>query len=178
MERVAENLARTGLRAACVVGDALTHEGRYDAVLLDAPCSATGTIRRHPDLPHARDGAGIGELIEMQAAMLDHALTLLAPGGRLVFCTCSLLPDEGECQVEAALARHAGLRVDRDALDLPGVVPGWITAEGGLRLRPDHWPERGGMDGFYIACLRACRVTFPPADGHAGITQGPCAFRR
>ncbi len=154
LERVADNLARTGLSATGVVADALTHEGCYDAVLLDAPCSATGTIRRHPDLPHARDGAGIGELIGMQAAMLDHALSLLKPGGRLVFCTCSLLPDEGECQVDEALARHTDLTVDRASLDLPGIEPGWITEEGGLRLRPDYWPERGGMDGFYIACLR------------------------
>src|SRR6056297_1942821 len=154
MARVTENLARTGLSAQCVTGDALTHRGSYDAILLDAPCSATGTVRRHPDLPHARDGAGIGDLIGVQAAMLDHALTLLRPGGRLVYCTCSLLPDEGECQVEAALARHPGLRVDRGALDRPGVAPEWITEEGGLRLRPDFWPEHGGMDGFYIVCLR------------------------
>ena len=154
MARVAENLARTGLTADCVVGDALAHQGQYDAVLCDAPCSATGTIRRHPDLPHAKDGSDFGALIELQAAMIDHALTLLRPGGRLVFCTCSLLPDEGECQVAAALARHPGLWVDRAALDLPGVDPGWITEEGGLRLRPDHWPDLGGMDGFYIACLR------------------------
>jgi 16S rRNA (cytosine967-C5)-methyltransferase len=157
MGRVAENLARTGLNAVCVTGDALTHEGQYDAVLLDAPCSATGTIRRHPDLPHARDGAGIGKLIEMQAAMLDHALTLVKPGGRLVFCTCSLLPDEGECQVDGALARHSGLTVDRAALDLAGIEPAWIAEEGGLRMRPDFWPDRGGMDGFYIACLRRAR---------------------
>ena len=85
--------------------------------------------------------------------MLDHALTLLAPGGRLVYCTCSLLPDEGECQVEAALARHPGLAADRAALTLPGIDPAWITPEGGLRLCPDHWPDRGGMDGFYIALL-------------------------
>ncbi|MFO7758188.1 MAG: RsmB/NOP family class I SAM-dependent RNA methyltransferase [Roseovarius sp.] len=154
MARVAENLARTGLTAECVTGDALHHQGRYDAILCDAPCSATGTIRRHPDLPHAKDGSDFGELIELQAAMIDHALTLLRPGGRLVFCTCSLLPDEGECQAEAALDRHPGLWADRAALDLPGVDPDWITEEGGLRLRPDYWPASGGMDGFYIACLR------------------------
>ena len=154
MARVAENLARTGLTATFVVGDALEHEGVYDAVLLDAPCSATGTIRRHPDLPHAKDGSDFGGLIALQAAMIDHALGLLAPGGRLVFCTCSLLPDEGECQVEEALLRHPGLTVDRSALDRSGIADDWITEEGGLRLRPDYWPELGGMDGFYVACLR------------------------
>ncbi|SEM90546.1 16S rRNA (cytosine967-C5)-methyltransferase [Roseovarius tolerans] len=154
MARVAENLARTGLTATCVVGDALEHAGVYDAVLLDAPCSATGTIRRHPDLPYAKDGSEFGALIGIQAAMIDHALGLLAPGGRLVFCTCSLLPDEGECQVEEALVRHAGLTADRAALDRPGIAPEWITEEGGLRLRPDYWPDLGGMDGFYMACLQ------------------------
>lgn len=155
MTRVAENLARTGLAATCVVGDALDHQGGpYDAILLDAPCSATGTIRRHPDLPHAKDGSDFGALITLQAAMLDHALTLLKPTGRLVFCTCSLLPDEGECQIEEALERHPDLKVERAALARPGIDPGWITEEGGLRLRPDYWPDLGGLDGFYIACLR------------------------
>lgn len=155
MARVRENLARTGLNATLVTGDALTHEGSYDAILLDAPCSATGTIRRHPDLPHARDGSEIGDLIALQAALLDHALSLLKPGGRLVYCTCSLLPDEGECQVDEALLRHPTLSVDRAALDLPGIDPAWITQEGGLRLRPDYWADQGGMDGFYMAVLRA-----------------------
>lgn len=154
MARVTSNLARTGLQAEVVVGDAMTHQGQYDAILLDAPCSATGTIRRHPDLPHAKDGSDFGALMEMQAAMLDHALSLLKPGGRLVYCTCSLLPDEGEVQIDEALARHPGLRVDPAALDLPGIDPAWITDEGGLRLRPDFWADQGGMDGFYIACLR------------------------
>lgn len=151
--RVRENLGRTGLTAKIVAGDGLEAGGQFDAVVLDAPCSATGTIRRHPDLPLARSGEEIGGLIELQAAMLDHALTLLKPGGRLIYCTCSLLPDEGECQVEEALARHEGLKVIPEAFDLPGVEAGWRSSEGGLRLRPDFWAERGGMDGFYMACL-------------------------
>ena len=154
LARVRENLARTGLTAKVVAQDALDHQGRYDAILLDAPCSATGTIRRHPDLPHAKDGSDFLSLIELQARMIDHALTLLNPGGRLVFCTCSLLPDEGECQVDEALTRHKTLKTDPGALDIPGIDPAWKTEEGGLRLRPDYWPDQGGMDGFYIACLR------------------------
>ena len=85
--------------------------------------------------------------------MIDHALSLLKSGGRLVFCTCSLLPDEGEVQVDEALERHTGLSVDRLALDIAGIDPDWRTSEGGLRLRPDYWADRGGMDGFYIAQL-------------------------
>jgi 16S rRNA (cytosine967-C5)-methyltransferase len=85
--------------------------------------------------------------------LLDHALTLLKPGGRLVFCTCSLLPVEGEFQITAALKRHEGLSViPADAMGLGGDA-GWQSPEGGLRLRPDFWPEIGGMDGFYMACL-------------------------
>ena len=151
LARVRENLRRTGLGADLVTGDALTHEGLYDAILLDAPCSATGTIRRHPDLPHVHQGERISELIDLQAAMLDHALSLLKPGGRLVFATCSLIPDEGECQVEEALSRHPGLRVLPP--DAPWIEEPWRSAEGGLRLRPDYWADRGGMDGFYMALL-------------------------
>jgi len=155
MERVGENLARVGLSAKCVVSDAFAFDqGGFDAVLLDAPCSATGTIRRHPDLPYAKDGSEFGALIDQQEAMIDHALTLLKPGGRLVFCTCSLLPDEGEVQAEEALARHPGLTIDAEALRRDGINPDWITPEGGLRLRPDYWADYGGMDGFYMAVLR------------------------
>ena len=154
MQRVRENLERAKLSAELVVGDALETSGEYDAVLLDAPCSATGTIRRHPDLPLVKDGSDFGGLIELQAQMLAHAVTLLKPGGRLLFCTCSLLPDEGECQVEDLLEAHPELEIDRDALTIEGVDPDWITQEGGLRLRPDYWAEQGGMDGFYIALLR------------------------
>ena len=155
MARIAENLTRTGLAANAVVSDAFAFdEGNFDAILLDAPCSATGTIRRHPDLPHAKDGAEFGALIDQQTALIDHALGLLRPGGRLVYCTCSLLPDEGEVQVTEALERHADLTVLADAWNLPGIDPAWRTEEGGLRLRPDYWPDLGGMDGFYTAVLQ------------------------
>jgi 16S rRNA (cytosine967-C5)-methyltransferase len=153
MERLQENLSRTGLSADLIVGDALEQAGQFDAVLLDAPCSATGTIRRHPDLPHAKDGSEFGALIELQAQMLAHAWTLVKPGGRMVFCTCSLLPDEGECQIEEALDMFPEMTADRACFGGLGIDPAWITEEGGLRLRPDYWAERGGMDGFYMALL-------------------------
>lgn len=155
MARVKENLKRAGLKAKTIVADAFAiEEGGYDAILLDAPCSATGTLRRHPDLPYAKDGSEFGALIDQQTGLIDHALTLLAPGGRLVFCTCSLLPDEGEIQVEEALERHGDITIDTQAFKADWIDPAWITDEGGLRLRPDYWPELGGMDGFYIAVLR------------------------
>tara|TARA_R110002049_G_scaffold44333_5_gene129972 strand:- start:25191 stop:26465 length:1275 start_codon:yes stop_codon:yes gene_type:complete len=154
MQRVGENLTRVGLKAKTLTMDARAVTGEYDAILLDAPCSATGTMRRHPDLPYAKDGSEFGTLIELQSELIDHAWSLLISGGRLVFCTCSLLPDEGEVQVDEALERHGDMTVDREALALPGVDNAWVTSEGGLRLRPDYWAELGGMDGFYIACLR------------------------
>ncbi|MEX0286642.1 MAG: RsmB/NOP family class I SAM-dependent RNA methyltransferase, partial [Paracoccaceae bacterium] len=149
-----ENLARTGLTAKVVEADVLSLSGQYDAILLDAPCSATGTIRRHPDLPHVRDGSGLSDLTRLQGRMLDHAWTLLKPGGRMVFCTCSLLPIEGEAQILTALTRHSDMQTDPDALALPGIDPSWVNPKIGLRLRPDYWADIGGMDGFFIAALR------------------------
>ena len=142
-----------GRLAEIITGDAGTFapNSLYDGVLLDAPCSATGTIRRHPDLPVARDGEEIAELLELQARLIDRALGLLKPGGRLVYATCSLLPEEGEEQAEAALGRHPGLAVE--APEGPGVDPGWRVALG-LRTRPDHWADLGGMDGFFVTRLR------------------------
>ena len=152
LERLRANLHRTGLGARVIVADALTHKGRYDAVLLDAPCSATGTLRRHPDLPHIRGIEAVQDLAALQSRMIDHALTLLVPGGRLVFCTCSLLPAEGEDQTRAALERHPGLRADTPSL--PGIPEDWRTPEGGIRTRPDFWPDIGGIDGFYMVRFR------------------------
>ncbi|QBF33747.1 RsmB/NOP family class I SAM-dependent RNA methyltransferase [Thalassococcus sp. S3] len=154
MARVSENLKRTGLDADLIIADALEHGGAYDAVLLDAPCSATGTIRRHPDLPFAKDGGDFAGLIALQGQLIDHAWSLLKPGGRMVFCTCSIFPDEGEVQIEEALIRHRDMSADRAAYDLNGIDRAWQTEEGGLRLRPDFWLQHGGMDGFYIAFLR------------------------
>ena len=154
LKRVEENLKRTGLSAAIITQDARAAAGSYDAILLDAPCSATGTMRRHPDLPYAKDGSEFGDLIDLQSELIDHAWSLLKPGGRMVYCTCSLLPDEGEVQIDEALLRHGDMVVDTDAVNVAGVDPEWTTSEGGLRLRPDYWPEIGGMDGFYIACLQ------------------------
>lgn len=154
MARVAENLERTKLSVTQVVGDALEFQGQlFDAILLDAPCSATGTIRRHPDLPYAKDGSNFPDLFKLQERMLDHALTLLKPNGRLVYCTCSLLFDEGEEQIKDVLARHPGLQRDLDALRLPFIPDEWVN-EFGLRTRPDFWAADGGMDGFFISVLR------------------------
>ncbi len=152
LARVEQNLSRTGLKARLIEGDALEHHGQYDAILLDAPCSATGTIRRHPDLPHAHQGEKISELIGLQEAMLAHALGLLKPGGRLVFATCSLLPDEGECHVDTL--REERLDIEVLPLTAPWIDDKWRSSEGGLRLRPDFLAAQGGMDGFYMAALR------------------------
>ncbi len=154
LARLRENLSRTGLSAEVIAADALqwTPDAPFDAVLLDAPCSATGTIRRHPDLPFAKDGSEMPALLDLQARLIDRALGFLKPGGRLIYCTCSVLPDEGERQAEAVLARHPGLAVV--PADAEGADPAWRTETGALRLRPDHWADRGGIDGFYIVTFR------------------------
>ncbi len=151
--RLQENLTRTKLSADIKVEDAMKlPKDQFDVVLLDAPCSATGTIRRHPDLCHARDGAEINGLIQLQAKLLRHAAKLVSPGGTLIFCTCSLIPDEGEVQVEEFLSANKGFQAKK--ITQPWIEESWRTEEGGVRLRPDYWSELGGMDGFYIACLQ------------------------
>ena len=150
-----ENLYRTGLKADVHTIDAfeLTAQ-KYDAIVLDAPCSATGTMRRHPDLPYAKDGTEFATLIDLQESLLNHALTLLAPEGRLVFCTCSLLPDEGEVQVETALERNTDFEVDPEMFEFASVQSEWFIESLGLRLRPDYLAAEGGMDGFFVSVLR------------------------
>ena len=153
LQRLHENLDRTGLSAKVVVADLLdwAPDQRFDAILLDAPCSATGTIRRHPELPYIRSASDLKALFALQSALIDKALALLKPGGRMVFATCSLLPEEGEAQIKAALERHPDLAVG--STDLPGLDAEWRSTQGGIRLRPDFWGEKGGMDGFCATLL-------------------------
>ena len=156
---LAENLARLGLKAEQVLADAATWQPGelFDAVLLDAPCSSTGTVRRHPDIPYIKSPKDIEALAALQARLLDNAASLLKPGGKLVYSTCSLEPEEGEAQIAAFLARN-------DALSLEPIEPeelfgqtGWIEPSGCLRTFPFELrldtPEWSGMDGFFVTRL-------------------------
>jgi len=149
LQRVAENLARAGCRAALKVGDASDPSGtdwgerRYDRILVDVPCSATGVLRRHPDIRLLRRATDLAALVRRQAAILDALWPLLAPGGRLLYVTCSLLPDENARQVDAFCERHPKAR----AVELPA-TPG-IRAGEGVQLLPGL----DESDGFYYAAL-------------------------
>ena len=149
--RLHENLARLALAAEVVQADALAWRppALVDAVLLDAPCSATGTIRRHPDIPHLRRQRDVEELAVQQAALIRSAASMLRPGGRLVYAVCSLQLEEGAGQCAAALA--CGLApAPFTAMEL-AALPEALTPDGCVRTHPGLWPERGGMDGFFIA---------------------------
>ncbi|HEY4252081.1 MAG TPA: RsmB/NOP family class I SAM-dependent RNA methyltransferase, partial [Roseomonas sp.] len=148
--RLRENLARLQLSAEVVEADAAAWrpDGLFDAVLLDAPCTATGTIRRHPDVAHLKRAKDVTSAAELQHKLISAAAALLKPGGRLVFATCSLQREEGEAQAERAIPGLAPRPFPADAI--PG-LPGAITAEGYLRTRPDLMAEAGGMDGFFAA---------------------------
>ena len=164
LKRLEANLARCRLGARVVAADALRWEPEAEvgAILLDAPCSASGTIRRHPDLPHlTRDLAG---LTQLQGKLLARAWDWLAPGGRLVYAVCSILPAEGEKQAAIfAAARPDALRVPVDAAAL-GAPAEWVDAAGALRLRPDYWGARGGIDGFYAAVFEKAVADMPESD--------------
>lgn len=148
--RLRENLTRLKLTAEVVEADAVAWrpDGLFDAVLLDAPCTATGTIRRHPDVAHLKRAKDVASAAELQHRLIEAAAALLKPGGRLVFATCSLQREEGEAQAERGIAGLAPRPFPADAL--PG-LPGAITPEGHLRTRPDLMAEAGGMDGFFAA---------------------------
>ncbi|MBY8974674.1 methyltransferase domain-containing protein [Rhodobacteraceae bacterium NNCM2] len=150
--RIEENLRRTGLAADLVAADALgwSPAEPFDAILLDAPCSATGTIRRHPDLPHRGVEEGLADLVTLQQRLLDRAFEWLKPRGEMVFCTCSLFRAEGEEQVSAFLDRTPAATLR--PVELPEMP--WAVTDGCLRTRPDQWAEAGGLDGFFAAILR------------------------
>ena len=131
--------------------------GPFDAVLVDAPCSATGTIRRHPDVPWLKSEVDLTQLTSLQQRLLDRAATLVKPGGRIVYCVCSLEPEEGEAQVAALLARNPNVtRVPLQPADVFGHAE-FLNAAGDLRtlpqMLPDADPHLGGMDGFFGARL-------------------------
>ncbi len=149
--RLSDNLARLGLTAEVVAADALLWRPPVllDAVLLDAPCSATGTIRRHPDVARLKRPTDVTVLAALQARLIAAAAQMLRPGGRLVFATCSLQAEEGEAHLRAADA--AGLLPDPIREDELPWLEQAITAGGNLRTRPDFWAEAGGMDGFFAA---------------------------
>ena len=149
-----ENLKRTGLKANVKMMDAFNLRDRsFDVIVLDAPCSATGTLRRHPDLPFTKNGSGVGKLLELQEKLLDHALSLLKPEGRLIYCTCSLLPLEGEVQILKLLSRNKNTELDLSILEHSFLEKKWLSDNVGVRLRPDYLSDNGGMDGFFVSLL-------------------------
>jgi 16S rRNA (cytosine967-C5)-methyltransferase len=164
LNRLRENLTRLSLQADTVVADALewqpdsSNGGSFDAVLLDAPCSSTGTIRRHPDVPWLKTEADIAALTSLQQRLLDRAVELLKPDATLVYCVCSLEAEEAEEQIAALLARDP--RVARQPITTQDVFghAEFLTADGDLRTLPTHLPDPdsrwGGLDGFYAARLK------------------------
>ncbi len=155
LERLRENLARTGLRAEVVVADVLAWRppAPLPALLLDAPCSATGTLRRHPDVGWLKGADDIARLADLQRRLLDHAADCLAPGGVMVYCVCSLEREEGADQVAAFLDRHADFVRQPIAAGEVAGLDAAVTGVGDVLTAPDLRAAAGGMDGFFIARL-------------------------
>jgi 16S rRNA (cytosine967-C5)-methyltransferase len=158
LARLNENLTRLGVAAATAAADVLEWQaGPFDAVLLDAPCSSTGTIRRHPDIAYLKRETDVAALAEVQRRLLDRAVDLTRPGGTLVYCSCSLEPEEGEEQIAALIGRDP--RVRRRPLTAAEVAgrEEFVTQAGDLRTLPCHLPDSdsrmAGLDGFYAARL-------------------------
>lgn len=150
LKRLRENLARTKLEAEVICADALDFRAEpFDAVLLDAPCTSTGTLRRHPDVAWLRRPSDIRSLADLQSKLIAAAAKLLKPGAPLVYAVCSLEPEEGPAVVAEAL--RAGWR--RDPIRAGEIPSAFVTSDGDMRTHPGHWPEIGGLDGFYAARL-------------------------
>jgi 16S rRNA (cytosine967-C5)-methyltransferase len=152
LERLRQNLARTKLKAEVICADALEFSaGPFDAILLDAPCTSTGTLRRHPDVAWLRRPTDIRALAELQTQMVVACTKLLKPGGTLVYAVCSLEPEEGPGVVAEAL-KTGWRRAPLTPADVAG-GDDFITPDGDLRTLPSQWPDIGGLDGFYAARL-------------------------
>ncbi len=176
LDRLVTNLKRLGLPVSAIAADALTWrpEQPVDAVLLDAPCTATGAIRRHPDVPHLKQPEDVARLAVVQENLLRAAVDILRPGGILVYCTCSLEPEEGPERVEALLRSGAPVErrpIGRDEIGADDIgAPDWVTPVGDLRTLPCHLAEYDGVDGFYAARLVKLGASGPdsPADSPPG----------
>lgn len=163
LKTVAENLRRTGLAAETVKADVLAWSPaeKAEAILLDAPCTATGAIRRHPDILWSKSEDDVAALAKLQSRLIDKAAALLAEGGLLVYATCSLQPEEGEMQIEAALARHKRLVREPVKAEEIGGLGEAVTRRGDLRTLPSMWAGTGGIDGFFAARLRLAPAGAP-----------------
>lgn len=155
LRRLRANLERTGLTAEVIVadGEAWADDRQFDAVLLDAPCTATGTLRRNPEALYALGPAEIAKLADVQHRLLDAAAERVKPGGRLVYCVCSLEREEGETQVLAFLKRRPEFSLAPVDPGAVGAPPAALSKEGWLRLTPAQWADRGGLDGFFAVRL-------------------------
>jgi 16S rRNA (cytosine967-C5)-methyltransferase len=162
LERLTENMRRLGLSVETVAIDALTYQGGpFDAILLDAPCTATGTIRRHPDVAWTKELLDLQKLASLQARLLKKAVDMLKPGGRLIYCTCSLEPEEGEMQIATLMESDGRVRrapFTRTDMALLGPELGRaINGQGELRtlpfMLPSDDPRLQGIDGFFAARL-------------------------
>jgi 16S rRNA (cytosine967-C5)-methyltransferase len=156
LERVKQNLERTKLTADIICTDALEWEPEtadFDIVLLDAPCSATGTFRRHPDVLYNRSPKDVANLVRLQDKLLAKAAAFVRPGGTLIYCTCSLMPKEGQPRVDRFLQNVPDFRLI-PILKAEGLaLPEEAFSDGSLRSLPYYLEDKGGMDGFFIARL-------------------------
>jgi 16S rRNA (cytosine967-C5)-methyltransferase len=155
LDRLVANLTRLSLPVSAIAADALTWrpEQLVDAVLLDAPCTATGAIRRHPDVPHLKNPEDVARLSVVQENLLRAAVDMLKPGGLLVYCTCSLEPEEGPLRVQSLVRSGAPVAHQRISPDEINAPSEWFTDDGDLRTLPCHLSEHDGIDGFYAARL-------------------------
>jgi 16S rRNA (cytosine967-C5)-methyltransferase len=155
IERLNSNLHRLRLDAQTQVADAIQWRPPQPVkfVLLDAPCTATGAVRRHPDVPHLKTQEDVTRLASVQERLLNAAVEMLAPGGMLVYCTCSLEAHEGKLQIEKLLARGAPVKRRPVLAEEIGGLKECISAEGDLRTLPCHLGDLDGIDGFFGARL-------------------------